>query len=134
MLTHSFYLNKYSVTQLLMSPTCLCLISFYTLSLKYAKFLYCTLALCQKRNVNLLAQKLLWKWIRNWPLKLMSPTCLRAALSFADPESTKSCLTWLSFFVLMGSLRVRAAGKMMMKLTPGLQVLRKQTNIDKEGE
>ena len=50
--------------------------------------------------------------------------CLRAAFTRTDPKSAKSCLTWLSFFALLGSVRVQAAHKMMVKLTPGLDGFR----------
>ena len=36
------------------------------------------------------------------------------------PKVQKSCLSWLSFFALLGSAIVRDARKMLMKLTPSL--------------
>ena len=48
----------------------------------------------------------------------ISSTCLRPALMRKDPESAKSCLTRLSLFALLGSARIKAARKMLVKLTP----------------
>ena len=42
----------------------------------------------------------------------ISSTCLRAAYMPTDPESTKSC-----HFCALGSARVKAAHKMLVKLT-----------------
>ena len=47
----------------------------------------------------------------------ISSTCLYAAFTPADPKSSKSCLTWLSF---LGSAHVKAVGKMLVKLSPGV--------------
>jgi len=43
---------------------------------------------------------------------------LCSAFTFADPKSAKNidCLT--AFFALLGSVQVKAAHKMLMKLTP----------------
>ena len=43
---------------------------------------------------------------------------LWAAFTHSDPESTKSCLIWLSFFALLGSVWLKAARRTLMKLTP----------------
>ena len=48
----------------------------------------------------------------------ISSTCLCAAFTRTDPESAKSCLTSMSFFALLGSVPVKAACKMLVKLTP----------------
>ncbi len=43
---------------------------------------------------------------------------IQAAFTRADPESTKRQLS--VFFELLGSARVKAAGRTLMKLTPGV--------------
>ena len=52
----------------------------------------------------------------------ISSTCLHPAFMLADPKSTKSFLSWLSFFALLGFESVIAARKMFLKLTHGLAV------------
>ena len=42
---------------------------------------------------------------------------LRAAFTRADPKSTKKTVKLSSFFALLGSARVKAARKMLVKLT-----------------
>jgi hypothetical protein len=43
---------------------------------------------------------------------------LQAAFIPTDPESTKKTNNWTVFFVLLVSVRVKAARRMFMKLTP----------------
>ena len=57
---------------------------------------------------------------RNWYLGSISSTCLGSAFTLTDPQSAKSCLTWLPF--CLGSACVKAASKMLVKLTPGRQL------------
>ena len=45
---------------------------------------------------------------------------LRAAFTHADPESAKKTVKSSSFFALLGSARVKAARRMLMKLNPSL--------------
>ena len=47
-----------------------------------------------------------------------SPTCLRTAFRHADPESAKKQLDLTVFFALLGSASVKAARRMLMKVTP----------------
>ena len=49
------------------------------------------------------------------PQGSISSTCLCTAFMHADSESAKSCLTWLSFFALLGSAYVKVAWKMLVK-------------------
>ena len=49
----------------------------------------------------------------------ISSTFLGAAFPQTGPKSAKSCLIWLSFFALLGSVCVKAARKIMVKSTPG---------------
>ena len=49
----------------------------------------------------------------------ISPMCLRAAFTPADPESAKKIVKLSSFFALLGSVCVKAACRMLVKLTPG---------------
>ena len=55
-----------------------------------------------------------------------SSTCLRAAFTCADPKKCKKLLELTVFFVLLGSARVKAARKMLVKLTPGCGELKKK--------
>jgi len=48
---------------------------------------------------------------------------LRAAFTLADPKSTKKTVKSSSFFALSGSVSVKAAHKMLMKLTPGIRTV-----------
>ena len=43
---------------------------------------------------------------------------LREAFTLADPKSTKKLLNLMVFFALLGSARVKAACRMLVKLTP----------------
>ena len=43
---------------------------------------------------------------------------IRAAFTRADPKSAKKLLKLTVFFVLLGSARVKAAGRMLVKLNP----------------
>ena len=45
---------------------------------------------------------------------------LRAAFTHADPESAKKTVKSSSFFALLGSARVKAARRMLMKLNPAM--------------
>ena len=45
---------------------------------------------------------------------------LKAAFTPADPESAKKTVKLSSFFALLGSSSVKAASKMLVKLTPGV--------------
>jgi hypothetical protein len=47
---------------------------------------------------------------------------LRAAFACADPESAKKTDNLTSFFALKGSVCVKAAHRMLMKLTPGIRI------------
>ena len=53
----------------------------------------------------------------------ISSRFLRATFMHADPKRNKSFLTWLSFFALLGSAWVKAARKMLMKLTADVTLL-----------
>ena len=44
---------------------------------------------------------------------------LRAAFTSADPKSAKKTVKLSSFFALLGYASVKAASKMLVKLTPG---------------
>ncbi len=46
---------------------------------------------------------------------------LHAAFTLADPESVKFQLSCQYLFVVLGSVRVKAAQKMFMKLTPSVK-------------
>ena len=48
---------------------------------------------------------------------------LRATIVRADSESAKNALKSLVFFALLGSTRVKAACKTLIKLTPGVKRL-----------
>jgi len=48
----------------------------------------------------------------------ISPTCLLATFLCVDPKSAKIQSSSLYPFALLGSAQVKAAGKMLMKLTP----------------
>ena len=54
-------------------------------------------------------------WIRD--LGSISPTFYKQLLRTQIPKAQKSCLTWLSFFALLGSACVKAACRMLVKLT-----------------
>jgi len=43
------------------------------------------------------------------------------------PKEQKRLTTSLSFFVLLGSVRVKAAHRMLVKLTPGADAVKKLT-------
>ena len=45
---------------------------------------------------------------------------LQAAFTRADPKSAKQLLNWIVFFALLGSARVKAACRTLVKLTPGV--------------
>jgi len=45
---------------------------------------------------------------------------LRAAFTHIDPESAKKSVNWTVIFAPLGSAHVKAARRMLMKLTPGL--------------
>ncbi len=45
---------------------------------------------------------------------------LRTAFTLADPKSAKKTVKLSVFFALSGSARVKAAHRMLMKLTPGI--------------
>jgi len=45
---------------------------------------------------------------------------LRAAFTNTDPENAKKTDNFTVFFALLGSTRVKALCKMLVKLTPGL--------------
>jgi len=51
-------------------------------------------------------------------LGLISPTCLLEAFMCTDPKSAKKIDDLTVFFVLLGSSRVKAVCKMLVKLTP----------------
>jgi len=48
---------------------------------------------------------------------------LRAAFALADPESAKKTVKLSVFFALSGSALAKAAPKMLLKLTPGLNFI-----------
>jgi hypothetical protein len=48
----------------------------------------------------------------------ISPVCLCAASLCADPKSVKTQTSCKYLFALMGSAHIKAARKMLMKLTP----------------
>ena len=55
-----------------------------------------------------------------WEIQgLISPTCLWVAFTHEDPRKRKKLLEMIVFFALLGSACVKAACKMMVKLTPG---------------
>jgi len=88
----------------------------------------------QKNCLNLLSQNLVInKYWQNLPLGSISSTCLHAAFIPADPKSAKSCLSWLSFFALLGSLGAKSAYKILAKFTPGWQGKpeKKKVRVDK---
>jgi len=51
-------------------------------------------------------------------LESISSTCLCAALTRKDPKSVKRQSSHLCLFALLGSSHIKAAPKMLMKLTP----------------
>ena len=58
-------------------------------------------------------------WFTNNDKGSISPTFY--VLHAQIPKAQKSCLTWQSFFVLLGSACVKAARRALVKLTQGLR-------------
>ena len=48
---------------------------------------------------------------------------IRAALMLADPKSAKKLLDLMIFFALLVSAQIKAAHKMLMKLTPEIEII-----------
>jgi len=72
--------------------------------------------LCKVHMYKKLPIKCWW----NWHLGSISPKCLCAAFTQADPESTK----WvMSLFALLGSTSVKAWCKMLVKSSPESHVI-----------
>ncbi len=59
----------------------------------------------------------------NWPQGLISPACLLTAFMHADPKSQKRQSSYQCFFALFGSGHVKAAHKMLIKLTPEIVLM-----------
>jgi len=55
---------------------------------------------------------------------------LRTAFTQADPESVKFQLSRQHLFTLLGSASIKAAGRTLMKLTPGLLDKQVQTSLE----
>ena len=52
---------------------------------------------------------------------------LHAAFTYADLKSTKNTVKLTVFYALLGSACVKAARKMLVKLTPGANAIKKFT-------
>ncbi len=57
----------------------------------------------------------------------ISSTCLLKAFTSADPKSAKNTVKLSVFFVLSGSSQAKASRKMLVKSTPGTEVIRIST-------
>ena len=64
-------------------------------------------------------------WI--WPLVSISSICLRAAFKRADLKSAKKTVILSSFIAILGSARIKAAHRMLVKLTPGVNFINMHT-------
>ncbi len=59
-----------------------------------------------------------WLLARHIFQRSISPTCLQTAFTCTDPKSVKIQSSCKYLFALWGSARIKAACKMLMKLTP----------------
>ena len=62
-----------------------------------------------------------WNCKKEGRLGINFTNVLRAAFTFADPESAKKLLNLTVFFALLVSAGVKAAHRTLVKLTPGVQ-------------
>ncbi len=53
----------------------------------------------------------------------------QTAFMCPDPKSTKRLLSWLYFFPLLGFARIKAAHKVLMKLTPGEKLVKSNYRV-----
>ena len=60
----------------------------------------------------------MWHFVEPHPPRVNFTNILRAAFTRVDPKSAKKMLNLTVFFALLGSVRVKAACRMLVKLTP----------------
>ncbi len=73
-------------------------------------------------GVGLYAKVDLYEYVRYWPnaeVGSISPTYLRAAFMPLAPKSVRVQSSHQYLFTLWGSVHIKAARRMLMKLTPG---------------